>query len=52
VTLGLVGQLDLDEVVRRAAEKKAKDDAKKAAAEDGPSLRPASETGHSLAVED
>ncbi|MFN3353542.1 MAG: DUF1013 domain-containing protein [Brevundimonas sp.] len=28
VTLGLVGQLQLDEVVRKAAEKKAKDDAK------------------------
>jgi hypothetical protein len=52
VTLGLVGQLDLDEVVRRAAEKKAKDDAKKAAAEEGPTLRPASEAGHSLAAED
>jgi len=48
VTLGLVGQLDLDEVVRRAAEKKAKDDAKKAVAEDGPTLRPASEAGLSL----
>jgi len=48
VTLGLVGQLDLDEVVRRAADKKAKDDAKKAAAEDGPSLRPASEAGYSM----
>ena len=52
VTLGLVGQLDLDQVVRRAADKKAKDDAKKALAEDGPSLRPASEAGHSLAKED
>jgi hypothetical protein len=52
VTLGLVGQLDLDEVVRRAAEKKAKDDAKKAAAEDGPTLRPASEAGHSVTLED
>jgi hypothetical protein len=48
VTLGLVGQLDLDEVVRRAAEKKAKDDAKKAAAEDGPTLRPASDAGYSV----
>jgi hypothetical protein len=52
VTLGLVGQLDLDEVVRRAADKKAKDDAKKAAAEDGPTLRPASEAGHSATVDD
>jgi hypothetical protein len=46
VTLGLVGQLDLDEVVRRAADKKAKDDAKRAKAEDGPTLRPASEAGY------
>ena len=44
VTLGLVGQLELDEVVRRAAEKKAKDDAKRPR-EDGETLRPAAETG-------
>jgi uncharacterized protein len=43
VTLGLVGQLDLDEVVRKAAEKKAKDDAKAGVVE-GPSLKPATET--------
>lgn len=43
VTLGLVGQLELDEVVRQAAVKKAAADAK--AAPDGPTLRPASETG-------
>jgi hypothetical protein len=52
VTLGLVGQLDLDEVVRRAAEKKAKDDAKRAKAEDGPTLRPASEAGHAVTEDD
>jgi hypothetical protein len=45
VTLGLVSQLELDGVVRKAAEKKAKDDAKKGIVSDGPSLRPASETG-------
>jgi hypothetical protein len=45
VTLGLVGQLELDEVVRRAAEKKAKDDARRGVTSDGPTLRPASETG-------
>ena len=46
VTLGLVGQLELDEVVRRAAEKKAKDDAKKGIVEpEGDTLRPAAETG-------
>ena len=43
VTLGLVGQIELDEVVRQAAVKKAAADAK--AAPDGPTLRPASETG-------
>ena len=50
VTLGLVGQLELDAVVKKAAEKKAKDDAKKGiTAPEGATLRPASETG---AVED
>jgi hypothetical protein len=43
VTLGLVGQLELDSVVKKAAEKKAKDDAKKGIVSDGPSLRPAGE---------
>ena len=41
VTLGLVGQLELDDVVRKAADKKARDDAKKG----GATLKPASETG-------
>jgi hypothetical protein len=45
VTLGLVTQLELDGVVRKAAEKKAKDDARKGIVSDGPSLRPAAETG-------
>jgi hypothetical protein len=45
VTLGLVSQLELDAVVRKAAEKKAKDDARRGIVSDGPSLRPASETG-------
>ena len=50
VTLGLVGQLELDAVVKKAAEKKAKDDAKKGiTAPEGDTLRPASETG---AIED
>ncbi len=40
VTLGLVTQLELDDIVRRAAEKKAKDDAKKGGVElDGPTLQ-------------
>jgi hypothetical protein len=52
VTLGLVGQLDLDEVVRRAAEKKAKDDAKKATVDAGPTLRPASEAGYTVTADE
>jgi len=45
VTLGLVGQLELDALVKKAAEKKAKDDAKRGVVDDGPSLRPAAEAG-------
>jgi len=45
VTLGLVLQLELDAIVRKAADKRAKEDAKKGIVEDGPSLAPASETG-------
>ena len=45
VTLGLVTQLELDEVVRKAADKKLKDDARRGITTDGPSLLPASETG-------
>ncbi len=46
VTLGLIGQLELDALVKKAADKKAKDDAKKGVAQpEGPTLRPASETG-------
>ncbi len=45
VTLGLIGQLELDEVVRKAAEKKARDDARNGVGvEDGAKLKPASET--------
>jgi hypothetical protein len=45
VTLGLVGQLELDAVVKAAAEKKARDDARRGVVEpEGPTLRPASET--------
>jgi len=42
VTLGLVGQLELDALVKAAAEKAAK---KSGAKTEGPTLRPASETG-------
>ena len=46
VTLGLSTQLELDAVVRKAADKKAKDDARKGIVEpEGPTLRPASEAG-------
>jgi hypothetical protein len=45
VTLGLVGQLELDALVKKAAEKKAKDDLKKGILPEDPTLRPASETG-------
>jgi hypothetical protein len=42
VTLGLVTQLELDEIVRVAAEKKTRDDARRNASRpDGPTLRPA-----------
>jgi hypothetical protein len=56
VTLGLVTQLELDAVVRKAADKKAKDDARRGVVEpDGATLRPASEAGiaeDDLQVED
>ena len=45
MSLGLVGQLELDALVKKAAEKKAKDDAKRGVVDDGPSLRPAAEAG-------
>jgi hypothetical protein len=46
VTLGLSTQMELDAVVRKAADKRAKDDARRGIVEpEGPTLRPASETG-------
>jgi hypothetical protein len=46
VTLSLVTQLELDALVKKAAEKKMRDDAKKGiVAPEGASLMPASETG-------
>jgi hypothetical protein len=52
VTLGLSTQMELDAVVKKAAEKKAKDDAKKGIVEpEGATLEPASETGAVLDVE-
>ena len=53
VTLGLSTQLELDAVVKKAAEKKAKDDKRKGIVEpEGPTLLPASETGASSVVDD
>ena len=43
VTLGLITQLELDAVVRIAADKKAKDDLKRGIVDDGPALQPAQE---------
>ena len=40
VTLGLISQLELDDIVRKAADKKAKDDARKGINTDGPTLSP------------
>jgi len=40
VTLGLISQLELDDIVRKAADKKAKDDARKGIVADGPTLSP------------
>jgi len=46
VTLGLSTQLELDAVVKKAADKKAKEDKRKGIVEpEGPTLMPASETG-------
>jgi hypothetical protein len=47
VTLGLATQLELDAVVRKAADKRAKEDAKRGVAEpEGATLRPAGEADH------
>ena len=44
VTLGLGTQMELDALVKKAAEKKAKDDKKKGVQHEGETLRPAAET--------
>jgi uncharacterized protein len=44
VSLGLCSQIELDDVVRKAADAKAKDDMKRKRADDGPGLKPASES--------
>jgi hypothetical protein len=44
VSLGLIGQLELDAIVRKAAEKKARDDARRGVSQpEGPSLKTTSE---------
>jgi hypothetical protein len=45
VTLGLSTQLELDAIVRKAAEKRAREDARRGKVEEGPSLAPASDAG-------
>jgi hypothetical protein len=53
VTLGLVTQLELDAVVRIAAEKKAREDARRAATRpEGPTLKPAEEAATEGAASD
>src|SRR5476649_550382 len=53
VTLGLITQLELDALVKTAAEKKTKDDARKAAARpEGATLRPAGEAAEADETED
>ena len=44
VTLGLGSQIELDALVRKAADKKAKDDKKKGIPHEGETLKPAAET--------
>ena len=44
VTLGLGSQIELDALVRKAADKKAKDDKKRGVSHEGETLRPAAET--------
>ena len=52
VSLGLIGQLELDALVKKSADKKNRDDAKKSAAEPtGPSLRPTPEAPDTAQLE-
>src|SRR5215831_2066471 len=52
VTLGLSTQLELDAIVRRAAEKRAREEARRGKPEEGPTLAPASEAGSEEVQED
>ncbi len=52
VSLGLIGQLELDALVKKAADKRNRDEARRAAASpDGASLRPAAEAAADVMVE-
>ena len=51
VSLGLSTQLELDALVKKAAEKRAKEDAKKGIVDDGASLQPAAQHEEPAAVE-
>jgi hypothetical protein len=51
VSLGLVGQLELDALVKKAAEKKARDDARKGIVDEGPALQSAAEPAEELEAE-
>ena len=52
VTLGLATQLELDGIVRRAAEKRAREEARRGKLEEGPTLAPASEAASEEVQED
>ena len=52
VTLGLISQLELDDIVRKAADKTAKDDARKGIVTDGPTLAPIGTVAEAAPVED
>ena len=52
VTLGLATQLELDGIVRRAAEKRAREEARRGKLEEGPTLRPAAEAAEAAATAD
>jgi uncharacterized protein len=52
VTLGLATQLELDGIVRRAAEKRAREEARRGKPEEGPGLAPASEADAEAVAEE
>jgi hypothetical protein len=51
VSLGLIGQLELDALIRKAADKKIRDDARRGVADPGPALRPAAEADAEASAE-